>query len=111
MSLIRHIGTLRAFSFAIGVLLALVSVVYAQSGTDDQLSGHPPGPQLALDQWPIIAGHRRQLTVEEIDRRIDERGIAPSEPSFRDEDREVQQLYDEIMRQTEPALRPWALRP
>jgi len=49
---------------------------------------------------------RRQPTAEEVDRRINERGTTPSGPAFRDEDSEVQSLYDEIMRQTDPALRP-----
>jgi hypothetical protein len=106
MSLIRHIGTLRTFSFVVGVLLGLVSAVYAQSGTDDLLPGYPSKPQLALDQWPIPAGYRRQPTAEEIGRWIDERGTGPSAPRFRDKDRELQQLYDEIMRQTDLALRP-----
>lgn len=106
MSLIRRIGTLRTLSFAVGVTLGLVCSVYAQSGTDAQFPARPPGPQVALDQWPIVAGHRRQPTAEEIDRRRDERATAPSAPRLRDENREVQQLYDEILRQTEPALRP-----
>jgi hypothetical protein len=106
MSLIRGIGTLRTLSFAVGVTLGLVSAVYAQSGTDAQFPAQPPGPQVALDQWPVVAGHRRQPTAEEFDRRRDERGTAANTSGFRDEDREVRQLYDEIMRQTEPALRP-----
>lgn len=106
MSLIRRIGTLRTLSFAVGVTLGLVSAVYAQSGTDAQLPARPPGPQVALGQWPIVAGYQRQPTVEEVDRRRDERGIATSTSRLRHEDREMQQLYDEILRQTEPALRP-----
>jgi len=34
-----------------------------------------------------------------------ERDTAPSAPQLHDEDRQVQQLYEEIMRQTDPALR------
>jgi hypothetical protein len=55
---------------------------------------------------PAVAGRRRQQTAEEIDRRLNERGTTPSGPTFRDEDSEVQRLYDEIMRQTDPAFRP-----
>jgi hypothetical protein len=51
---------------------------------------------LALDQWPTVTAHRRQPTAAEIDRRM----------RRRDEDHEVQQLYEAIMRQTDPALRP-----
>jgi hypothetical protein len=61
---------------------------------------------LALDQWPIVGGHRRQPNAVEIARLMRERSTAPSGPQSRDEDREVQQLYDEIMRQTDPMLRP-----
>jgi len=106
MSLIRHIGTLRTRSFAVGVVLGLVNGVYAQSGTDHRVPAHPPGLQLALDQWPTVAGRRRQPTAEEVDRRINERGTTPSGPAFRDEDSEVQRPYDEIICQTDPALRP-----
>jgi len=94
MSLIRGIGTLRTLSFAVGVTLGLVSAVYAQSGTGAQLAPQPPGPQAAFDQWPIVAGHRRQPTAEEIDRQRDGRGTAASTSGVRNEDREVQQLYD-----------------
>ena len=106
MSLIQQIGTLRTLLFAVGVILGFVNAAYAQSGTDDRVPAHSPGPQLALNQWPTVVGRRRQPTAEEIDRRIDERGTTPSAPAFRDEDREVQQLYEAIMRQTDPALRP-----
>ena len=106
MSLIRRIGTLKTLSFAVGVLLGLVSAVYAQSGSAAQFPARQLGPQVALDQWPIGAGHQRQPTVEEVDRRRDERGIATSTLRLSHEDHEVQQLYDEILRQTEPALRP-----
>ena len=70
MSLIRHIGTLRTRSFTVGVVLGLVNGAYAQSGTDHRVPAHPPASQLALDQWPTVAGRRRQPTAEEIDRRI-----------------------------------------
>jgi hypothetical protein len=103
---IRRIGTLKTLSFAVGVTLGLVNAVYAQSGTNAQLPVQPPGSQVALHQWPIVAGHQRQPTAEEIDRRRDEHGTGQSTPRLHDEDREVQQLYDEILRQTEPALRP-----
>jgi hypothetical protein len=106
MSLIRHIGALRTLSFTVGVMLGLVSAVYAQSGTDDQLPAHRSGPQLALDQWPTVTDHRRQPTAAEIERRMRERDTAPGTPQLHDEDHEVQQLYDEIMRQTDPAFRP-----
>jgi hypothetical protein len=106
MSLVRQIGALRTLSFAVGVMLGLVSAVYTQSGTGDHLPGHPSGTQLALDQRLIITGHRRQPTAAEIDRSIDSRRTALGAPHSPDEYREVQQLYDEIMRQTDPALRP-----
>jgi hypothetical protein len=105
MSLIQRIGTLRTLSFAVGVILGLVSAVYAQLGTG-QLPAHRPGLQLALDHGPTVAGTRRQPTAAEINQRLAERGAAPSAPRLHDEDREVQQLYDEIMRQTDPTLRP-----
>jgi hypothetical protein len=98
MSLIQQIGTLRTLSFALGVMFGLVNAAYAQSGTDDRVPAHPPGPQLVLDQWSTVAGHWRRPTAEEIHRRIDERGTTPSARAFRDEDREVRQVYDEIMR-------------
>jgi hypothetical protein len=34
------------------------------------------------------------------------RDTAPGAPQLRDEDHEVQQLYEAIMRQSDPALRP-----
>ena len=55
MSLIQRIGTLRTLSFAVGVILGLVSAVYAQPGTG-QLPAHRPGLQLALDHGPTVAG-------------------------------------------------------
>ena len=91
--------------------MGLGNAIYAQSSTDDPMLAHPAGPRLALDQRPMAAGHRRQPTAEEIYRRIDERGTAPGASRFSDKDREVQQLYDEIMHQTDAALRPEALRP
>jgi hypothetical protein len=106
MSLIRHIGALRTLSFTVGVMLALGSAVYAQSGADNQLSAHRPGPQLALDEWPTVTDHRRQPTAAEIDRRMRERDNAPGAPQLHDEDYKVQQLYEEIMREADPALRP-----
>jgi hypothetical protein len=106
MSLVRRLGTLTTLSFAAGVMLGLGSVTYAQSGADHQLPAHRPGPQLALDRWPTVAGHRRQPTAAEINQRLAEHGTAPGAPQLHDEDHEVQQLYDEIMRQTDPALRP-----
>jgi hypothetical protein len=66
----------------------------------------------------LATDHRRQPTAAEIDRRMCERDTAPGTPRMRerdtapgtphlhDEDREVQQLYEEIMRQTDPSLRP-----
>jgi hypothetical protein len=61
---------------------------------------------LALDQWPTVTDHRRQPTAAEIDRRMRGRDTAPGAPQLHDGDREVQQLYEAIMRQTDPALRP-----
>jgi hypothetical protein len=58
MSLIRRIGTLRTLSFAIGIMLALVSAVHARSRTDAPLPVQPPGPQVAPDQWPMWSTHR-----------------------------------------------------
>jgi hypothetical protein len=99
-------GTLRTLAFAVGVVLALFSTAYAQPGVDDQRVAHTPGLLLALDQWSMVAGHRRQPTAVEIDRLIRDRGTAPNAPRSRDEDRAVQQLYGEIMRQTDPTFRP-----
>jgi hypothetical protein len=110
MTLIRGIGTLRTLSFAVGVVLGLVSAASARSSADKQFPAHPPEAQFALDQWPM-AGHRCQPTAAETDRRIDACGAALGAPWLANEYREVQQLYDEIMRQTDPALRPWAFRP
>ena len=106
MSLIRHIGALRTLSFTVGVMLGLVSAVYAQSGTDGQLPAHRPGPQLALDRRPTVTDHRRQPTAAEIDRRMRGRDTAPGAPQLPDDDYKVQQLYEANMRQTDPALRP-----
>jgi hypothetical protein len=106
MSLIQRISTLRTLSFAVGVMLGLVSAVYAEPGTG-QLPAHRPGSQLALDHGPTVARMGRQPTAAEINQRLAERRAAPSAP----QDREVRQLYDEIMRQTDPSLRPWAWRP
>jgi hypothetical protein len=105
MSLIQPISTLRTLSFAIGVMLGLVSAVYAEPGTG-QLPAHRPGSKLALDHGPTVARTWRQPTAAEINQRLAERGAAPSAPQLNGEDREVQQLYDEIMRQTDPSLRP-----
>ena len=44
--------------------------------------------------------------IESTDPPTPERGTAPSAPRSRDEDRAEHQLHDEIMRQTDPALRP-----
>jgi hypothetical protein len=109
MSLIRP--SARSGPDLLQSVLGLVNAAYAQSGTDHRVPAHPPGSQLALDQRPTVAGRRWQPTAEEIDRRINERGTTPSGSAFRDEDSEVQRLYDEMMRQTDPALRPWELRP
>ena len=54
MSLIQPISTLRTLSFAIGVMLGLVSAVYAEPGTG-QLPAHRPGSKLALDHGPTVA--------------------------------------------------------
>ena len=105
MSLIQRISTLRTLSFAVGVMLGLVSAVYAEPGTG-QLPAHRPGSKLALDHGPTVARTGRQPTAAEINQRLAERGAAPSAPQLHGEDREVQQLYDEIMRQTDPSLRP-----
>jgi hypothetical protein len=96
--LMRRTGMLRKLSCAVGVTLGLVGVLYAQSGADAQLLAQPPGSQVELEHPPIEAGRQRQPTAEEIDRQRKER----------DEDREVEELYHEIMRatKTEPALRP-----
>ena len=106
MSLIRRLRTLRILSFTVGVMSGLGSATYPQSSADNQLPAHGPGPQLAFDQWPTVTDHRRQPTAAEIDRRMRERDTAPGTPQLHDEDHEVQQLYDEIMRQTDPAFRP-----
>jgi hypothetical protein len=106
MSLIRRLGTLRTLSFTVGVMLGLGSATYPQSSADSQLPAHRPGPQLALDQWPTATDHRRQPTAADVNQRLAARRAAPSAPQLHDEDREVQQLYDEIMRQTDPTLRP-----
>jgi len=106
MSLIRCIGTLKTLSFAVGFTLGLVSAVYAQSSSDAQFSPRQLGPPGEVHQWPIVAGHPRRPTAAEIDRGRDERGAAPTMLRLRDEDREMQQLYDEILPQAEPSLRP-----
>ena len=106
MSRPRRTGTLRTLSFAIGVTSALISSVYAQSGTDDRMPAHPPELRLALDRWPIVAGHRRQPTAVGIDRLTPEHGSAPGALLSRAKDSEVQLLYDEITRQTDAIIRP-----
>jgi hypothetical protein len=53
-----------------------------------------------------LPGHRRPPTAEEIDQRREERGTTASTPRFRDEGHEVQQLYDEIVRQIDSAVCP-----
>lgn len=50
-----------------------------------------------------------ESTAVEIDPPTPERGTATSRPQSRDEDPAVHQLSDEIMRRTDPVLRPWAL--
>jgi len=106
MSLSRRLRTLRILSFTVRVMSALGSATYPQSSADNQLPAHRPGPQLALDQWPTVTDHRRQPTAAEVDRRMRERDTAPSAPQLHDEDRQEQKLYEEIMRQTDPGLRP-----
>jgi len=71
------------------------------------LPAQPPDPQEALYQWPIVAGYGQQPSAEETDRRGDERGTTPSMRRLRDEAREVhQQLYEQIVRQADTAIRP-----
>jgi hypothetical protein len=106
MSRLRRTGTLRTLSFAIGVTSALISSVYAQSGTDDRMPAHPPELRLALDQWPIVADHRRPPTGVRIDGLTSEHGSAPGALLSRAKDSEAEQLYDEIMRQTDAMIRP-----
>jgi hypothetical protein len=106
MSLIPRLGTLRTLSFTVGVMLGLGNGTYPQSGADNQLPANRPGLQLVLDQRPAVTAHRRQPTVAQIDRRMRGRDTTPGSPQLHDEDHEVQQLYEEIMRQTEPAFRP-----
>ena len=65
MSLIQPISTLRTLSFAVGVMLGLVSAVYAEPGTG-QLPAHRPGSQLALDHGPTVARTGQQPTAAEI---------------------------------------------
>ena len=65
MSLIQRISTLRTLSFAVGVMLGLVSAVYAEPGTG-QLPAHRPGSQLALDHGPTVARTGQQPTAAEI---------------------------------------------
>lgn len=105
MTLIRSIGTLRTLSFAVGVVLGLVSAASAQSSADKQFPAHPPEAQFALDQWPMT-GHRRQPTAAETDRRMRERDTASGAPQLHDEDHAVRQLFEEIMRQPDPPRRP-----
>jgi hypothetical protein len=106
MSRLRHTGTLRTLSFAIGVTSALISSVHAQSGSDDRMPADPPGLRLALEQWPIVAGHRRPPTAVGIDGFTPEDGTASGKLLSRAKDSEVEQLYDEIMRQTDAMIRP-----
>jgi len=109
MSLIRRSATLRTLSFAIGVALGIVGTAYAQSAVDSQSLAHPSGPRLALDQWRIVAGHRREPTAVGLDRLKSEHVTAPIAPHSGDKDGEVQLLCDEIMHQTDAMIRPWAL--
>jgi hypothetical protein len=86
--------------------LGLVCAVYAQSGIGAQLPAQPRGPQEALQQWPIVAGSPQPPSAQVTDRRRDERGTAPSTRRFCNEAREVhQQLYEQIARQTDSAIR------
>ena len=101
MSRFRRTGTLTTLSFAIGVVLGLVSTVHADPRINSERAADPPGLRLAL-----VAGHRRQPTVVGVDRLTSEHGSAPGTPHARDKDGEVQLLYDEIMRQTDGAIRP-----
>ena len=101
MSRFRRTGTLTTLSFAIGVVLGLVSTVHADPRINSERAADRPGVQLAL-----VAGHRRQPTVVGIDRLTSEHGSTPSAPHARDKDGELQLLYDEIMRQTDGMIRP-----
>jgi hypothetical protein len=101
MSRFRRTGTRTALSFAIGVVLGLVSAVHADPRINSERAADPPGLRLAL-----VAGHRRQPAVVGIDRLTSEHGAAPSAPHARDKDGEVQLLYHEIMRQMDGVIRP-----
>jgi hypothetical protein len=101
MSRFRRTGTLTTLSFAIGVVLGLVSTVHADPRINSERAADRPGVRLAL-----VAGHRRQPTVVGIDRLTSEHGSAPGAPHARDKDGEVQLLYDEIMRQMDGMIRP-----
>jgi hypothetical protein len=80
-----QIGALRTISFAVGVTVALATVVGPQSG---------------------VGGQRHHATVDAIDRQLSELHVAPSAPQLRDKDRGRQQLYGEIVRRADPTLRP-----
>jgi len=105
MSPIWRIGTPK--TLAVGVTLRLVSAAPARSGARAWLPAQPPDPPEAFCQWPIVAGYGQQPSAEETDRRREERGTAPSMRRLRDEAREVHhQLYEQIVRQADTAIRP-----
>jgi len=56
-----------------------------------------------------VADCRRPPTTADSsgdNQRLAEHGTAPGAPQLHDEDHEVQQLYEEIMREADPALWP-----
>ena len=106
MSPIQRSATFRTLSFAISVALGIVGTAYAQSAVESKRLAHPSGSRLALDQWPVVAGHRRPPTAAGLDRLTPEHLTAPVAPHSSDKDGEVQLLYDEIMRQTDAMIRP-----
>jgi len=57
----------------VGVVLGLVNGS-TPVGHRPRVPAHPPGSQLALDQWPTVPVAGGSRTAEEVDRRINERG-------------------------------------
>ena len=107
MSLLTRTAALSTLLFSVGVGLGPggAGAADAQPGNGGQGLTHSPGAQLALDLPPIVNDHRRQTAEMEIGRTTPERGRVRSPQPLRAEDHAAQQLYDEIMREADYALR------
>ena len=107
MSPIWRIGTPKTLSFAVGVTLGPVSAAPARSGARAQLPAQPPDPQEAFCQRPIVAGCRQQPSAEEPVG--GEMSAAPSQAcdgSATKLAKCMRQLYEQIVRQADTAIRP-----